>query len=361
MADPHARRGPDAFGIGRLFGIIPDAIIIATTVGEILHWNPGAAALFGYSSDEAIGKNVDILVPPSLREAHRSGLDRYRSEGRGHLVDTQAPVELRALTKGGTEVWVELRLAALADDDGTRHVLSVVRDISDRRRLLEEVEAAAAQEEERSATLRSFVSMAAHDLRGPLRMISSFLELLTPSSALSDGDRQVLERIDRLATRAADLSDDMLALLAIEAGAETAEPEAVEVLDVVAEVAPEEVAVMGGAGVVALVDRAHLVRIFDNLVSNALKYGRPPVQISASADGESVEIVVRDHGDGVPHDHVAHLFTSFARAPGHASTAGAGLGLASARRLAQLNGGTIVYRHAEPGAEFCLRLPAANR
>ncbi|MGH2678216.1 MAG: sensor histidine kinase, partial [Actinomycetota bacterium] len=104
------------------------------------------------------------------------------------------------------------------------------------------------------------------------------------------------------------------------------------------------------------VDPDHLEQILMNYVSNAMRYGRPPVRIDAGRRDRFVEIVVADSGSGVPPAFVPRLFEEFAQA-GRSGT-GTGLGLSIVLGLARAQGGDAWYEAGEPGARFCVRLPA---
>ena len=113
---------------------------------------------------------------------------------------------------------------------------------------------------------------------------------------------------------------------------------------------------------VAVVDPAHLTRILDNYVGNAVKYGDPPICIEAELVGDFVELRVRDHGPGVPPELVPRLFTKFDRGdtPATRATHGTGLGLSIVKGLAEANHGDARYQRNEPnGGCFVVRLPAA--
>jgi PAS domain S-box-containing protein len=102
---------PSDFGIGRLFHRIRDAVVVAeATTGRIVLWNPAAETLFGYSTEEALGLSVEMIVPRRLRARHRAGIARYAATGYGALIDSVHALELPALRKDGAEITVELSL-----------------------------------------------------------------------------------------------------------------------------------------------------------------------------------------------------------------------------------------------------------
>jgi diguanylate cyclase (GGDEF)-like protein/PAS domain S-box-containing protein len=142
MDDQNIR--PQDLGIGRLFERVRDAVIVAETTGKILLWNPAATEIFGYSSAEALEMNVEVLVPDHLKELHQAGLSRYRKAGHGRYIDSAELLELPARRKDGTQLWIERSLNPIEPPneiglDGEDFVLAIVRDISQRKVLEEQL------------------------------------------------------------------------------------------------------------------------------------------------------------------------------------------------------------------------------
>jgi PAS domain S-box-containing protein/diguanylate cyclase (GGDEF)-like protein len=125
----------EALGIGGLFSQLRDAMVVADDAGRILLWNPAASSLFGYTADEAIGQNVELLVPDELRSEHRAGLAHWRETGTGRYIDSGRPLELPARGRDGSTVHVELTLSPVGHGDGGRYVLAVGRDATARKAL----------------------------------------------------------------------------------------------------------------------------------------------------------------------------------------------------------------------------------
>lgn len=109
----------------------PDAIIFADLSGVIRVWNTAAERMFGFVAEQAIGANLDIIIPASYREAHWRGFNRAVADAVTKYVDQALPT--RALRADGTEFYVELSFAIILDDAG-RSIGSVAhaRDIDDR-------------------------------------------------------------------------------------------------------------------------------------------------------------------------------------------------------------------------------------
>jgi PAS domain S-box-containing protein len=135
---------PQDLGIGRLFERIQDAVIVAVAETQrIVLWNPAATNIFGYSASEALELRVEDLVPDYLKDQHRTGIAHYAETGHGPYIDSHRPLELPAVRKGGKEVYVELSLSSIGPegeiDSSERFVLAIIRNITERKRMEEEV------------------------------------------------------------------------------------------------------------------------------------------------------------------------------------------------------------------------------
>ena len=133
---------PEDLGIGTLFDRVRDAVIVADAkTGRVVLWNPAATGVFGYSAHEALaGLSVEALVPEEIKARHRVGITRYGETGRGPLIDSQAVLDLPAVRKGGGEIRVEMSLNPIGESDGDgRFVLAIVRDVTERKRVEEEL------------------------------------------------------------------------------------------------------------------------------------------------------------------------------------------------------------------------------
>src|SRR2546422_2133211 len=124
-----------SLGIGGLFDHLRDAVVVADDAGRIVLWNPAASSIFGYSAEEAVGQNVEMLVPPELRPQHRDGLAQWRRTGGGRYLDSGRPFELPARGRDGSALQVELTLSPLDPGTGRRYVLALARDVTARKAL----------------------------------------------------------------------------------------------------------------------------------------------------------------------------------------------------------------------------------
>jgi len=113
-----------------------DAILSANSRGEIISWNTGAQAIFGYTEEEALGKPLKILMPERYREAHQHGMERYTATGEAHVIGKT--VELQGLKKDGSEFPIDLSLSVWKSGEETFYS-GIIRDITTRKRADEEL------------------------------------------------------------------------------------------------------------------------------------------------------------------------------------------------------------------------------
>jgi PAS domain S-box-containing protein len=353
-------------GIGRLFDLVPDAVVVGdVAAGRVVAWNSAATALFGYDADTALGMALELLVPTHLREAHLAGLARYAAGGGGHLTGSGELIELPALRADATELWVELRLAALEGEGQRDYVVAVFRDITARRAAQDEAARALNETQRVNASLRDFVAMAAHDIRSPVAGVAMALQMLERRwDDLREGERvQMFQGAQRHTAFVTRLLDDLLDVSSLDAGELASSPIVCDLARVVA-----EAALAGGvdvdvpAGLLVFADPAHVQRVIANLVSNADKYGRPPVRLTAIREPGFIELAVEDSGDGVDEELLPRMFDKFARGSGSSTgKPGAGLGLAIVSGLVRANGGDVRYESgAAGGSRFICTLPAAT-
>ena len=111
---------------------IADAVIYTDSKGTIMHWNHAAAALFGYSAAEALGRNLDLIIPEHLRAAHWRGFEAAMTNGVMKLQGR--PTLTRAAHKLGHKLYVELTFALVKEQAGgmVRGSVAVARDVTER-------------------------------------------------------------------------------------------------------------------------------------------------------------------------------------------------------------------------------------
>lgn len=238
-------------------------------------------------------------------------------------------------------------------------------------------EGQAAQVEAAHRAKTEFLASMSHELRTPLNAVIGFSDLMRINEALeplSHRQHQAVEQIRAAGARLLTLVDEVLNLADIEGGRLTLEVERVDPLLIARQVCEtlRPTAQTAGvdlrepppvAGLAALADRERLRQVLTALIGNAVKYNRPggTVLIEAHQSSEGVSLSVHDTGPGLPAARMDDLFQPFNRLGREASdVAGAGLGLAVARRLIQAMGGRLEAESREgEGAVFTVHLPLA--
>lgn len=212
--------------------------------------------------------------------------------------------------------------------------------------------------------LRRAMAASAHELRTPATVLSGAAEVLQlPDGEVDEETRaRLLRSVHRQAELLEGITADMLAAAQAERGVIAVHVGPLSASEVVRAVVADrydaQLRVLDDPLVRA--DPVWLEQMVANLLSNALKYGAPPIVVTVRGHADRGEVVVRDHGPGVPPAFRDRLFEEFSRAPG-TTARGTGLGLYVVRSLAEAMDGSVSYRDAEGGgAEFVLRLPLAT-
>lgn len=341
-----------------------DAMALSDPEGIVLLANPAYYELYGYTPQEVLGRSFALIFPEGEREQARA---QYRAVFQGPAAGP--PFESVVRRGDGSERVVESRYTFLVRDGRREAMLSIVRDITEQKRLEAELRAAVSARD-------GFLAVAAHELRNPLTAIKGFAWMLVQQFARPEWDRdRVIAQARRLQERIGHLEalvDDLFDVAQLERGHLDLHPERVELVTLVRDVlaacedARERTAghtlVLAEDGPLWLeADPHRLEQVVTNLVANALKYSPDggEVRCAVGRDGAWAVLAVRDRGIGIPLAEQGALFRPFARVadPAHAIR-GLGLGLYITRTLVERHGGTIALRSAPgEGTEVTVRLP----
>jgi PAS domain S-box-containing protein len=361
LADADRRSLEDRFRA--LAGATPDAIITADSSGRITYVNHATEALFGRSAVELLGQLLTVLMPERLREAHAQGLARYLATGQPRVIGKT--LEMPALRSDGTEIMIELSIATWAAR-GDKSFAAIIRDISERKRIAATLDQRTRMLENTNRELEAFSYSVAHDLRAPLRGVTSFAQILLEDHAdqLVGQAASYVTRIQSNASRMASLIDALLGLSQLSRGELELEPVDVSALarSVVAQVAslePERVVEIGIADELRAVADPRLARtLLENLIGNAWKFTartEAPQIMVGSTDGRT--FFVRDNGAGFDVARAGKLFSPFERLHGADQFPGTGIGLAIAQRIVHRHGGRIwADAQVNAGATFFFTL-----
>jgi len=151
-----------------------DAVVVMNPDGTVAEWNDRAAALFGWTREQALGRIMaDLIIPPHLRPEHRRGLQKFLQTGEGPLLGKR--IEVTALRKSGEEIPVELSIAPVRDEDGIQFV-GVLRDISERKRAAEQQQMLLAELDHRVKNMLSVVTAIASQTARTTASVEEFSE-----------------------------------------------------------------------------------------------------------------------------------------------------------------------------------------
>lgn len=220
----------------------------------------------------------------------------------------------------------------------------------------------------RSEVLKGrFLDMAGHEMRNPLGVITSFAGVLELDwdSLGDDTKREYVQRMRNQADKLLHLVDALLLTSRVDAGKLDPRLATVELVDAVGEVTSERpagpVAITGPDSLRTRSDPDYLRNMLMNYLSNAEKYGRPPIRVNLSAQDGFAHVRVRDAGEGIPSELTGQLFERFSptREALNPRAPGSGLGLWIVRELARAQGGEAWYEPPPDGPAFCFKLPLA--
>ncbi len=355
--------------LNHVFDSTPNGLILVDGVGRMHLTNAAIEKMFGYRRDELAGQPVEMLVDPPAAAQHRENRDAFHRAPQARLMGTGR--DLFGRHKNGNPVPVEVGLNPLDTVDG-KFTLAAVIDITERKakeRLLEEKRAALRRSNE---ALENFASMAAHDIREPLRAIRGYSEMLLDElgDTLPESGRKRLDFIRSEATRLQHLTRDLLAYARVDARHNALEPvalegavqRALENLDL--RIRESGVSITRDEMPTVLGNLSQLTEVLQNLFENAINYrglDPPRIHLAARRDGAMWRIEAGDNGQGVPADAREHIFEMFYRLHPRAHSSGTGLGLAICKRIVERHGGRIWVEDAAGGGSlFCFTVKAVD-
>jgi two-component system, chemotaxis family, CheB/CheR fusion protein len=347
-----------------LLALSADAIIVSDRDSAITFWNHGAEATYGWKAAEVIGKNSHALLDGGVSE---SGEDIDAILG----ANERWQGEITHRRRDGTRIVVESRQVVQRDPRGeVLAILEINRDVTERRRMIDDLAAADKAKDNFLATL-------GHELRNPLTPLRNGLEVLRMVGTDSPEAVEVRESIERNIRRMTRLIDDLLDMSSITHGHIELRRENVDLsaltrevvsdLRSMAEAAKDRVNLkLPREPLVVDADPVRLTQIVENVLHNAIKYtDRGTIDVVVGAEGGNAVLRIRDSGVGIAKESLNRIWEPFVQGDPslERKRSGLGLGLTLVRTLVDLHGGTISGSSEGPdrGSEFVIRLPLGKK
>ncbi|MCW3081224.1 ATP-binding protein [Segetibacter sp.] len=373
------------------------AIFMLDTNGIIQTWNNGCELMKGYTAEEAVGQSFDILFPEFLKEQNLHVYERQLAKEKGRY-----EIENWRRKKNGELFWASVALTRVLDEAGN-HIgfIKITQDQTDRKKYLEQLNINVEETRDinikldsinsellrANSSLEEFAYASSHDLQAPLRKISIFVSRLKGElwQQLNEQQRELFNRITRSSDRMSALMNDLLIYSYVSKGAgatfeidlnleikDVLEDLELDILEKGAKFSVESLPKVIG-------DKRQFQQLFQNLISNSIKYTKPDVapmiEISSSAvtgyeAKESLPIEVadrhyhliqlKDNGIGFNQEYAEDIFKVFTRLQG-ANYSGTGIGLSIVRKVAENHHG-FVWAESKPGegTVFKILLPVVE-
>ena len=326
-----------------------DAIIVIDGRGRIEAFNPAAVRLFGYPEGDVIGKNVSLLMPSPYRDEHDAYLNRYQREGNARIIGIGREVDGRH--RDGTIVPLHLSVGEMLVA-GEKKFVGMLHDLTARKRMEQQL-----SEQQSLAKIGEMAAVLAHEIRNPLAGIRGAMQVMAaryePGSKEGMVTKEIIARVDTLS----ELMQDLL-LYARPPKPRPAPVDLKRLIQTIVELLSRDPDVSGmqvsveGSAPLAHADPELLKIVFQNLLINGAHAmaGRGELHVRLTGNGQLSSVAFTDHGPGIPAEIRDKVFTPFFTT----KVRGTGLGLPTAKRLVEAQGGTIAVECPPDGGTTVL-------
>lgn len=352
-----------------------DGIIVITSHGFIVQYNKAAEAIFGYTAEAVIGKNVSLLMPKTDSERHDQYLNNYHNGANAKIIGIDR--EVRGQRKDGSTFPMSLAISEIHWGKEKAYT-GIIRDITQFKESEKKIQDAHQAAESANQAKSQFLSSMSHELRTPLNAILGFAQLLqiNQEETLTTTQLDFSEHIIKAGSHLLTLINDVLDLEKIEALDIDLSLENINLTNVFHDCH----SLLGGIAntqkiILSFEDTSDIPFIFAdytrtkqviiNLISNAIKYNRNggTVTINTQQTTENMlRISVMDTGFGIPKEKQSELFQAFNRlGMEHKGIEGTGIGLVISRQLTEAMGGHLDLESSSvQGSHFWIELPISK-
>ena len=344
-----------------LLKALPDWKFRFSLDGTIINARAAKLALLPLNSPNYMGKNVTEVLPEEVAKNFKAAISRIQ------ITHNLEVVEYQLHLSGETHDF-EARFS-LSDE---REVITIIRDITERKRAEAEIQAALEQEKALSELKTRFISMASHEFRTPLTTIHASSELLEHYRHKWSEEKNLghLKRIQNATVHMKDMLEDVLLFGIAQAGKLKFKPSKMDLVSFCQDLI-EETQLSVKTHIIHFStdcesfmvqgDQKLLRQIFYNLLSNATKYSpsQKNVYFTMRCSADKVVIQIKDEGIGIPAEDIPKVFTAFDRASNVGNITGTGLGLPIVKKAVDLHGGEIeLQSELGKGSTFIVTIPA---
>jgi chemotaxis family two-component system sensor kinase Cph1 len=332
--------------------------IVISIEGSILEVNKAMLVMLDNGSDDLLGKDfLDLFTPESrgviMKEFKETGVEPY---------------EAQMVNKNGTIRTVQIRSRAI-NWGGKSARLGAVQDITELRSARDERDKKTNDLARSNADLQQFAYIASHDLKQPLRMVTSYIELLKKRNKdlLDDKSKEYLHYAEDGAQRMQDMIDDLLTYSRVETMGKPFAPVdmdtalAIVLIDLKVSIEESGTSIIHEPLPTVTADSSQMVLLLENLVDNAIKYrslAAPQIRISARGMEREWVFAIEDNGIGIDAKHQDRVFQLYQRLHTREEYEGTGIGLALAKRIVERHGGRIWFEsEVGKGTTFFFSIP----
>lgn len=348
-----------------------DAIVSCNLNGTVTSWNSGAQHLFGWTPEEILGKSILTLIPSNLHDEEHSILRKIK---KGDFV---RHYETMRMKKDGSLIDVSLTASPIKNSEGfvigaskiSRDITSIKKANAAILKLNDRLERRALDLQESNLELERFAYIASHDLQEPLRMVTSFLQLLKKkySGVLDETAEQYINFAVDGGERMKKLIHDLLEYSRVGVNKDDyAEIDLNQLLEYVTGLFKESIIITNAELIIHDLPmiygrKAQFTQLFQNLVSNSIKYRSKQqlrIEIGCIDKKYEWEFYISDNGIGIDPKFNEKIFVIFQRLHNRSEYAGTGIGLSICKKIVERHGGKMwVESSLGEGSTFRFTIP----